>query len=700
MAAPEDGGPGKAIAGADADAADDIRLESAGAGSATLLLSPEIEEAPFIAVDDGAEDEPPAGALPEAATAESFSILDDRLPEEGSEIAPTGFQTRRGPAVSRSEDEEDLRRAASRMHLMTTDPMPDLPLPKVIEGAVSITAPALDIPGPIVDDDEAGDGPTRKRRTPPLGRVILKTIPDAAHGTMAQQKMRRAETGRHPLAAPPPVAAPTPERSKVKGQARPTPRRQGKRSRTLIYLIALLLLAMVGTAIAALFFGQDRQAALPDTTASPTTSEAAAPEEDVIPPSDGAETEPPAPSEAIRQDSSGTTQDQTASGETSATDAAVESALNSGDAISEPTVAPPAEVPATAPAPTPEPAADAAGAPAISDTAPAPGDVAGPAGLPDARDSGADTPPLPQPLPPPFGTVVTFGPGGLIVPTPEGVITPDGFTLFAGQPPVVPPARPGSAAPAPAAPTAPATATDPAVDPAVDPAAERPDDGAALTPQDDPQTTVGDAVPADPAVAGRRPKNRPESVIAAAIAAHQKADALAEAAADAAKAEAERLASATPQAVASSRRPASRPSGFSKAVEAAVAAAVATPPAVPEPAAAPEPAAVPAPAASTAQAQEIDEPEPVAATPNMPTSVTVSKQATVKNALNLGEVSLIGVFGSSANRRALIRMPTGRFIKVKVGDRLDGGTVAAIGDSEVSYVKRGRTIVLKMTKKG
>ncbi|MEZ5770364.1 MAG: hypothetical protein R3D61_01600 [Defluviimonas denitrificans] len=86
--------------------------------------------------------------------------------------------------------------------------------------------------------------------------------------------------------------------------------------------------------------------------------------------------------------------------------------------------------------------------------------------------------------------------------------------------------------------------------------------------------------------------------------------------------------------------------------------------------------------------------------PNLPTSVTVSKQATVKNAVNLGDITLIGVYGSSANRRALVRMPTGRFIKIKVGDRLDGGTVAAIGDNSVSYVKRGKTIVLAMTKKG
>jgi hypothetical protein len=45
-------------------------------------------------------------------------------------------------------------------------------------------------------------------------------------------------------------------------------------------------------------------------------------------------------------------------------------------------------------------------------------------------------------------------------------------------------------------------------------------------------------------------------------------------------------------------------------------------------------------------------------------------------------------------------MPNGKYIKVKLGDRFDGGKVAAIGDSELSYVKNGRTIVLRMPKKG
>jgi hypothetical protein len=366
----------------------------------------------------------------------------------------------------------------------------------------------------------------------------------------------------------------------------------------------------------------------------------------------------------------------------------------------------------------------------------APGTLAaGPAAAP------TDAAPGLQPLPPPFGTVITFGPDGRIVATPEGVITPDGFTLFAGRPPTVPAAapRPGvtvaAAAPAPASATtatattgaAPALAPLPApVDPAhaaktprlrpgaivtraaaaraaapiPEPAAPAPAaDSPVAPPAATPAATEG-ALPApvDPAHAARGPQIRPEAVIRRAEAARAQAATVAAAAEAAARAEAEALANASRLAVASSRRPSERPSGLAKAVEAAVAAAVAAPP-EPEP----QPAAAPAPEPAVASAPapaEIDEPEPTETVPNMPTTVTVARQATVKNAIDLGKINLIGVYGSSSNRRALVRMPNGRLVKVKIGDRLDGGQVAAIGDSELTYVKGGRSVTLKIMKNG
>ena len=102
---------------------------------------------------------------------------------------------------------------------------------------------------------------------------------------------------------------------------------------------------------------------------------------------------------------------------------------------------------------------------------------------------------------------------------------------------------------------------------------------------------------------------------------------------------------------------------------------------------APEPAPVP---------EEIDEPEPVAAAPSIPTSASVAKQATIAGAISLREINLIGVYGASSSRRALVRLANGRMLRVKIGDRIDGGQVTAIGEGQLTYVKGGRSHVLRM----
>jgi expansin (peptidoglycan-binding protein) len=87
----------------------------------------------------------------------------------------------------------------------------------------------------------------------------------------------------------------------------------------------------------------------------------------------------------------------------------------------------------------------------------------------------------------------------------------------------------------------------------------------------------------------------------------------------------------------------------------------------------------------------------VAAKSSGPRTV-VSKNATYKNAINLSQVNLIGVYGSQANRYALIRQSNGRFKKVYVGDRFDGGLVAAITENELRYSKGGQMVALQMPK--
>jgi type IV pilus biogenesis protein PilP len=137
--------------------------------------------------------------------------------------------------------------------------------------------------------------------------------------------------------------------------------------------------------------------------------------------------------------------------------------------------------------------------------------------------------------------------------------------------------------------------------------------------------------------------------------------------------------------VALSPRPAARPSDFSGAVTAAIASAsreatrqVAAPQAVPEP-------------------EEAEEPEvQVAAAPRIPTRANVAQQATFKSAINLSKINLIGVYGTDSKRYALVRSASGRYSKVRVGDKLDGGTVAAITRSEVRYKKGSRMLSLAM----
>lgn len=390
-------------------------------------------------------------------------------------------------------------------------------------------------------------------------------------------------------------------------------------------------------------------------------------------------------------------------------------------------IAPPVGVPAVAPGVTKTPEPDAA--------ATATGDAAAPAaaGLPPAEPaagpglasgSGQADASLPaQPLPLPLGKMPALGPDGQLQPTAEGVMSPEGFMLFAGKPPVLPPARPTNLAESAARA---AQAANPlfAVKPRPRPAtlvvpapAVAPDAAAAPSPAATPDTAATAEAPppaADPRLANPKPRSRPAAVLKTAEAAHQKNELVADAAAAAARAEAEAAQAAqdgaTAQAVGKSEVPTRRP----KAVlaKAAKAVAAAAPAALPDinsadavaaalnDAADTAPASEPAPAPADTASQPVEEPEPKAGVPTMPTTKTVAKKSTLANVLDLGDVNLIGVYGSPSHRRALVRMPNGRFIKVQIGDMLDGGQVAAIGDNELTYVKNGRTYVLKMVKGG
>ncbi len=330
---------------------------------------------------------------------------------------------------------------------------------------------------------------------------------------------------------------------------------------------------------------------------------------------------------------------------------------------------------------------------------------------PDAR---GDPQPAPPPAPPPFGTVYTFDADGQIVPTPEGIITPEGVLLIAGKPPIVPAARPASlagadtATPVTDAPLDPAlVALDPALDPAlapvlpVDPALvgkrskPRP---ATLAPVVSPEDDAALAPASDSRFAGLRPRLRPAEVLAAGDAARiASASASLVAVADPALPPVDLLEGAaqrSPMAVAISRKPEPRPRDLSRAVEAAVAAAIRTPDLVAEPAPETQAAAPDADASPEAD----NEPELASAAPSIPTKASVAKQATFKNAINLAKINLIGVYGTQSSRYALVRQANGRYKKVKVGDKIDGGQIAAITATEVRYKKGNKMLTLAMPK--
>jgi hypothetical protein len=208
---------------------------------------------------------------------------------------------------------------------------------------------------------------------------------------------------------------------------------------------------------------------------------------------------------------------------------------------------------------------------------------------------------------------------------------------------------------------------------------------------------------ADPALAGARPKLRPAGILAAGrearlssapaslVAGAESAaieDALTSLATDVAAPE---TAAPDPNrsalALDVSRLPAPRPKGLKAAYETSLASA---PLAVPEPAAPPvEEVVARAPTAAETE-------EDITLDGRAGTRSVVAKQATERNAINLRNTNLVGIFGSNANRYALIRQPNGTFKKLKVGDRFDGGRIAAITESELRYDKGGNMLALRM----
>ena len=261
---------------------------------------------------------------------------------------------------------------------------------------------------------------------------------------------------------------------------------------------------------------------------------------------------------------------------------------------------------------------------------------------------------------------------GLIRATREGSLTPQGILVFAGAPTRKPPLRPTFAAlPAPDTTVAP-DATEGALALAGLRPLPRPE---GLVP-----TTNTVVALADPALASKRPKARPAGLATPIVAAAPEPtapDITKVMAAIAGAVPESLLVAPTALAVTVSSRPDTRPRNFARVVARArdleVLQTART--------------TVTQPGATVSNA-------PAASSGN--TAGSVAQAATLNNAIRLRDVNLIGVYGSPNNRRALVRLRNGNYVKVEIGSSLDGGRVTAIGDSALNYVKRGKTIALEL----
>lgn len=291
--------------------------------------------------------------------------------------------------------------------------------------------------------------------------------------------------------------------------------------------------------------------------------------------------------------------------------------------------------------------------------------------LPDTDALALDELPPRQSLPTAADHRFALGEDGLVVPTPEGTLAPGGYRVFLGNPPIIPPARPELT------PTEEEVAEPEAAEPEQPEYKLRPSARPTDLAEKFERARFGGRTMAEIAMA--RPQARPadlvpESVTVASVDNTETAaavmDALREASGGSTAGLSEPVQRAVDDALATaSLVPKARPQGFGKVVE----------------------SSKPAPETQVASAAPRKSPQP-----SIPSKASVTKAATESNVLSTRKLNLIGVYGSDSSRRALLRLPNGRYKKVKVGDSVDGSKVTAISADAIRLVKGGRNIVLEI----
>lgn len=288
--------------------------------------------------------------------------------------------------------------------------------------------------------------------------------------------------------------------------------------------------------------------------------------------------------------------------------------------------------------------------------------------LPDYRDARDLRPVSPQPPIAP-GQVFELDTDGQVTPTPDGALTPNGVLVFS-EPDVRPSPRPRI--------TPATTAEDLALNTL-----------SGIRPPPRPQNV--------PELQERNQLDGRSRAELSAIAPPARPPSIQElAAAEAAPADADVV---PPGAMAASPAPESRPRDFAQTV-ARIRAASATRAASGSETRSGAASASLAASGGTASAPTSQPTAPQetqrSSAPTIPTTASVARQATIENAMPLNRINLIGVYGTPNSRRALLRLASGRYVKVEVGDRVDGGKVAAIGETSLQYTRGGRNITLEM----
>ena len=263
--------------------------------------------------------------------------------------------------------------------------------------------------------------------------------------------------------------------------------------------------------------------------------------------------------------------------------------------------------------------------------------------LPTAESFGVDPLVARQNNPVAAGIQIDLDERGLVIATAEGAISPEGIMVYLGKPAAVPASFPDRAAVQQAV-------VEETNEELLRLASFRPKARPTDLTEQNERANLGGSTLSE--IAQIRPRLRPERAAQAVQVVSIDPSAIQE---------------ATDQAVLASIRPQSRPSNFASTVK-----------------------------KQQERQASVAVPRTESVAPSIPTTASVARNATQQNAINLRKVNLIGVYGASNDRRALVRLSSGRYKKVQIGDRIDGGRVAAINTSELHYVKGGRTIVLKM----